>query len=284
MSAYETIPRTDCGKQTIAASPATADPEFARWWETPDARTGHAPSACLDLGSAQKAWAAARALPPAPAPEPDCPMRAFLDKLESADPAVRAAAEAHAEHVAAELSRSIPQHQPAPVAKPVTVAGGRFEQVGTVTYERVNDEYHAILNDELVSDGQVLYRFVSDSAAGAAPAGEESFADSLNADEIARLRAALVWMGESTYESHEECEIYRLRLVRRLISAVIGQRDQFYAQREVEQAAGGPLKDHEIRDAVNQLRDVARQYHNTQQLRSRIQEVVLPLFTRGRQA
>ena len=305
MSAYETIPCTECGEPTIAArpvcslceadkglfappaAPAPADPEFARWWMTPDARTGHAPSACLDLGSAQKAWAAARALPaaaPAPAPEPKCPMRAFLDKLESPDPAVRAEAEAHAERVADEMSRSMPRREPAPVAKPVAVAGGRFEQVGTVWHERVNDEYHASLNDELVTEGQALYRFVADSAAGAVPASEESFTDTLNADEIARLRDALVWMGESTYESLEECEIYRLRLVRRLISAVIGQRDQFYAQREAEPAAGGPLKDHEIRDAVNQLRDVARQYHNTQQLRSRIQDIVLPLFTRGRQA
>ena len=36
-------------------------------------------------------------------------------------------------------------------------------------------------------------------------------------------------------------------------------------------------KDHEIREAINQLRDVAVQYHATQQLRERIADIVLPL-------
>jgi hypothetical protein len=379
VSAYETIPCTECGGPTIAASPvcslceadkglfapraaapAPADPEFSRWWMTPDLLTGHAPSVSLDLGSAQKAWAAARAIPAAaPAPAPKCPMQAFLDKLDSADPAVRAEAEAHAERVADEMSRTKPVREPAPArAQPVAVPGGRFEQVGTVWHERVNDEFHATLDDELVVEGERLYRFVA-SAAGVLPdadlapavlgawigvarlphkatmvvatdfdnyalayqrydlgetrwldahtdtdrdvpldftpthwlelpgkdqvllAGADLLGDTLDADYIAKLRDALVWFGESTPESLEECEIYRTRLMRRLIAAVLEQRDRFHAE---PPAGAGPLKDHEIRDAVNQLRDVAIQFHHTQQLRSRIQDIVLPLLTRGHQA
>lgn len=62
--------------------------------------------------------------------------------------------------------------------------------------------------------------------------------DTLSADEIARLRDALVWMGESTYESLEECEIYRQRLVRRLVSAVLAQRDQAASAAPQAPAAG----------------------------------------------
>lgn len=373
MSAYETIPCTECGGQTIAArpvcklceadkglvappppAPTPADPEFARWWMTPDAHTGHAPSVSLDLGSAQKAWAAARAIPVAAhAPAPKCPMQAFLDKLDSADPAVRAEAEAHAERVADELSRTRPVREPAPArAQPVVVPGGRFEQVGTVWHERVNDEFHATLDDDLVAAGERLYRFVATVGdvhpdSDLAPAGlgawigvarlphkatmvvatdfdnyalayqrydlgetrwldahtdtdrdvpldftpthwlelpgkdQVLLGDTLDADYIAKLRDALVWFGESTPESLEECEIYRTRLMRRLITAVLEQRDRFHAE---PPAGAGPLKDHEIRDAVNQLREVAIQFHHTQQLRSRIQDIVLPLLTRGNPA
>ena len=375
MSAYETIPCTACGAPTTAAqpvcslceadkglfappaaAPAPADPEFSRWWTTPDQSTGHAPSATLDIYSAQRAWAAARASPAAPAPEPEskCPMKAFLDKLNSPDPAVRAEAEAHAERVADEMSQARPRRAPAAEVAPVVVAGGRFEHVGTVWHERVNDEYHANLNEDLVTEGEVLYRFVSDQAcADSAPAvvgawigvarlphkatmvvatdfdnyalayqrydlGEtrwfdahtdtdrdvplaftpthwlelpekdqivlayaDVLGDTLTADDIAKLRDALVWFGESTPESLEECEIYRTRLMRRLIKAVIGQRDRFHAAPESDM---GAVKDHEIRDAVNRLRDVAIQFHHTQQLRSRIQDVVLPLLSRGHQA
>jgi hypothetical protein len=49
------------------------------------------------------------------------------------------------------------------------------------------------------------------------------------------------------------------------------------------QAAQG-VKDHEIRELVNTLRDIAVQYHGTQQLRSRIQEVLLPIFQRAQLA
>ena len=303
MNTYETIACTECGGPTTAArpvcslceadkglfapppappAPAPADPEFARWWSTPDLSTGHAPSASLDLVSAQKAWAEARTPTPVVlAPATGCPMKAFLDKLNSTDPAVRAEAEAHADRVADELRRAQPAPEPvAAVQPPVVVAGGQFEQVGTVWHERVNDEYLASLNDELVTHGEVLYRFVPGQAGSSMPAPAGTFDDTLNADEIARLRDALVWMGQSTYESLEECEIYRHRLVRRLISAVLEHRDQVRAERETESAVR-QLKDHEIREAVNQLRDVALKYHGTQQLRSRIQEIVLPLVARG---
>lgn len=43
------------------------------------------------------------------------------------------------------------------------------------------------------------------------------------------------------------------------------------------------VKDHEIRELVNTLRDIAVQYHATQQLRSRIQDVILPIFARAQQ-
>jgi hypothetical protein len=282
-------------------------------------------------------------------------MGAFLAKLNSPDPAVRAEAEAHADRVADEMSQSMAARAPAEkVAPSVLVAGGRFEQVGTVWHERVNDEYHASLNDELVVEGEGLFRFVP-SPQGEEPApvfldawigverlphkatlvvatdfdnyalayqrydlGEtrwfdahvdsdrdvpldftpthwlelpkkdqilqacaDVLGDSLDADDIAKLRAALVWFGESTPESMEECEIYRTRLTRRLIKAVLAHRDQAGAAQDSESDG---LKDHEIRDAVNQLRDVAIQYHHTQQLRSRIQDIVLPLMKRGRAA
>lgn len=42
-------------------------------------------------------------------------------------------------------------------------------------------------------------------------------------------------------------------------------------------------KDHEIREAVNQLRDVAQTYHATQQLRGRISAIVCGLFKTGPQ-
>jgi len=106
----------------------------------------------------------------------------------------------------------------------------------------------------------------------------------LDADDIRNMKDALSWMGESTPESLEECEIDRFRLMRRLIRAVLTSRDR--AHEEVQKpepatpALTSPVKDHDIREAVNQLRDVAIQYHHTGQLRSRIQEVVLPLMAR----
>ena len=37
------------------------------------------------------------------------------------------------------------------------------------------------------------------------------------------------------------------------------------------------MKDHEIREAINELRDIAIKYHSAQQLRERIAHVVLRL-------
>jgi hypothetical protein len=45
---------------------------------------------------------------------------------------------------------------------------------------------------------------------------------------------------------------------------------------------GADMKDHEIAQTVNQLRDIAREYGQTQQLRERIAAVVVPLLS-GRQ-
>lgn len=75
--AYETV-ACQCGEPTIAArgvcslceadeglfapAPAKASPtcpDFERWWETPNERTGHPPSATLDRYSARTAWDAA---------------------------------------------------------------------------------------------------------------------------------------------------------------------------------------------------------------------------------
>lgn len=39
-----------------------------------------------------------------------------------------------------------------------------------------------------------------------------------------------------------------------------------------------PLKDGEIADIVNKLRDTARMYHDTQQLRAQIHEVIVPVL------
>lgn len=49
-------------------------------------------------------------------------------------------------------------------------------------------------------------------------------------------------------------------------------------------AAQEEIKDHEIRETTNALRDIAVQFHATQQLRSRIQDIILPLFGRRRAA
>lgn len=46
------------------------------------------------------------------------------------------------------------------------------------------------------------------------------------------------------------------------------------------QQAEPPVKDHEIRDAVSALTEVAKTYHAQQQLRERIAQVVLPLIER----
>jgi hypothetical protein len=44
--------------------------------------------------------------------------------------------------------------------------------------------------------------------------------------------------------------------------------------------AAPDLRDHEVAQLVNQLRDTARVYGDTGQLRSRIQSIILPLFGR----
>lgn len=44
---------------------------------------------------------------------------------------------------------------------------------------------------------------------------------------------------------------------------------------------GRTIKDHEIAQAVNTLRDIAIEFHGTQQLRERIAEVLRPLFKKG---
>lgn len=60
------------------------------------------------------------------------------------------------------------------------------------------------------------------------------------------------------------------------------QRDPELALRMLgEQLA--PPKDHEIREAINKLRDIAVQFHATDQLRERIASVVLNLV-KGRRA
>lgn len=38
------------------------------------------------------------------------------------------------------------------------------------------------------------------------------------------------------------------------------------------------MKDHEIREIVNRLRDIAVLYHDTQQLRERIAGVIVPIL------
>jgi hypothetical protein len=39
-----------------------------------------------------------------------------------------------------------------------------------------------------------------------------------------------------------------------------------------------PVKDHVVREVVNALTKVAREFHNTQQLRARIAEAIEPLL------
>lgn len=38
------------------------------------------------------------------------------------------------------------------------------------------------------------------------------------------------------------------------------------------------VKDHELRNIINQLRDIAIEFHDTQQLRARIASTLIPLF------
>lgn len=165
-------------------------------------------------------------------------------------------------------------------AAPVVSAAGQFQAVGHVWYERVNGDFNANLDYDLVVDGEPLYRLMTAPAALVSDVGNP-LEETLDADDIAKLRNALSWMGESTPESLEECEIYRTRLVRRLIEANLAARETARAANAEEMAPARQVKDHEVREAVNQLRDVATRFHATQQLRSRIQEIVMPLLGRG---
>jgi hypothetical protein len=307
MSPGESIPCEECGAQTYSAQPTcnrgepdqgmceprseqrpAAGPQFTKWWMTPDARTGHPPSACLDLGSALRAWAAARSGNAATVePEPKSGLAAFAEMLTSTDPDVVAEVERRLR--LADTSRRRPQVTLPPPDKtpgePVHVPGGHFEQIGTGWLEGVNSKYHPHRGG-IASAGEPLYRFVA-TVRAEPPAPEHSAApssarrDTLCADDIEKLRQAVSWMGESTPESHEECGIHSLTLMRRLIAATLAGRDFAYA----ENAASGesrPLPDREIGLAINKLRDTAVQFHHTQQLRSRLQDVVLPLIARAR--
>ena len=42
------------------------------------------------------------------------------------------------------------------------------------------------------------------------------------------------------------------------------------------------MKDHEIRETINELRDIAIKYHDAQQLRERIAHVILPMIEKLR--
>lgn len=43
------------------------------------------------------------------------------------------------------------------------------------------------------------------------------------------------------------------------------------------------MKDHEIRETINELRDIAIKYHDSQQLRQRIAGVILPMVKKIRE-
>lgn len=107
-------------------------------------------------------WLAARGHAPAEVPSTNV-LAVFAAKLQSNDPAVRAEVEAQLARADEEMRQARllrePEPEPAP-AQPVTVPGGRFEPVGRVWHERVNDEYNANLDEDLVSEGDVLYRLV----------------------------------------------------------------------------------------------------------------------------
>jgi len=110
-------------------------------------------------------WLAARGHAPAEVPSTNV-LAVFAAKLKSDDPAVRAEVEAHLARVDEEMrqARALREPEPEPEpAQPVTVPGGRFEPVGRVWHERVNDEYNANLDEALVSEGDVLYRLVHTS-------------------------------------------------------------------------------------------------------------------------
>lgn len=53
------------------------------------------------------------------------------------------------------------------------------------------------------------------------------------------------------------------------------------AQADTTTVSASGVKDHEIRELVNELRDIALAYHDTQQLRARIHNAVLTLFCRA---
>ncbi len=75
------------------------------------------------------------------------------------------------------------------------------------------------------------FRAARSAAQGTAPAPAD---ESLSSDEIEALRAALSWMGESTYETLEECGIYQRSLLRRLIHAVVANRDATFAAQSTQ--------------------------------------------------
>ena len=90
-----------------------------------------------------------------------------------------------------------------------------------------------------------LDRAARSAAQGTQP---EPVDESLTADEIEALRSALNWMGESTYETLEECGIYQRNLVRRLIHAVVANRDATFAAQST-QPESAPVSTEQAGDA-----------------------------------
>lgn len=318
MSGYESIACQDCGEETIRARPICSmcesfaalcsspppaqpdisDPQFKLWWQTPDAKTGKTPSSFLELNSALAAWQAARA----PQGLVWTKMHERLLANLAEDPSLNATTTG----LQAPEATSAPEA--APARNTVTVPGGVFEAVGSVWLDHVNGDYNAALDDMRVTAGDQLYRFIPAVACavcksrgfapsrsgtgcefcdgtecGASPGSmpEAQHGDGLDADDITKLVRALSWLGESTPESHEVCGIRRYELVRRLIDANLATRDYAMAQAAQSSAEASPVKDHEIRLAVNQLCEVSIRFHRAGQLRSRIQDIVLPLLARA---
>jgi hypothetical protein len=105
-------------------------------------------------------------------------------------------------------------------------------------------------------------------------------------DESATVREALQWYADeaAALARHLSGGAHTAGVLASLtvLSLDAGRR----ARAALAQAEPGqqPVKDHEIAQAVNSLRDIAIQFHATQQLRERIVGVVLPLLKRSRAA
>jgi hypothetical protein len=68
------------------------------------------------------------------------------------------------------------------------------------------------------------------------------------------------------------------------LEAILKDQTNIDATGKADDASAGELKDHEIRETVNKLRDIALKYHAAGQLRAQIADVIVPILKRATSA